>query len=290
MPWCRLPLRYLRVSVVCGWLGLANDTLVQAIEVQDAHHDVESPHPLQPTADKVGGELEPAPAAVPQHDSQIDPDLLGSQGKAEPDPASISATAPLGPLPAPSLDVRVDSHQVPMHPALRLAMNHPLPPSEQQSPATPVGLGQEGLYHGYDMSRHSSGGGDWGSYIGATKGSITAASSESGLDFSVMEHGTPGGDRHDDGPGVPFPKDKSKKSHARKVSIALPVIAGSDNNLGSSNQTAISSALEMPSSSSGSISPIRISFLHRSRSNIRTSRWWCVPRFSRWRVLPDTCS
>ena len=106
-----------------------------------------------------------------------------------------------------------------MHPALRLAMHHPLPPSEEPSPATPIGLGQEGLHHGYDLSRLPSGGRDLRSYGGATKGSDTAASSDNGLDLSVVDYDKPLGDGLNDGPGVPFPKDKSKKSHARKASI-----------------------------------------------------------------------
>ena len=88
------------------------------------------------------------------------------------------------------------------------------PTSASSSPATPVGLGADGLYHDqpFGFSRQSSTT-DLGSYVAATKGISTTASSESGFDIGSHEQGVEG-----DGPaGVPPPKPK--KSHARKVSF-----------------------------------------------------------------------
>lgn len=81
------------------------------------------------------------------------------------------------------------------------------PTSSASSPATP-GLGPDGLYHGqrdWTPSRQTSMS-DMESYVGATKGLSTAASSESGVDKSSLEN---------------IPPPKPKKSHARKVSICV---------------------------------------------------------------------
>ena len=84
--------------------------------------------------------------------------------------------------------------------------------SQSPSPATPLGLGREGLYRGrlHDLSRQSSMS-DFGSLLGATKGSDTPDGSEMGDAGSVIDGGT--GSEF----GVPPPKDRPKKSHARKV-------------------------------------------------------------------------
>jgi len=81
------------------------------------------------------------------------------------------------------------------------------PTSASSSPATPV---QDGLYLGetFDTSRHGSTT-DFESFVGATKGFSTAASSESDFDP---------GDRHGDRSGTGgIPPPRPKKSHARKV-------------------------------------------------------------------------
>ena len=132
------------------------------------------------------------------------------------EPAPLVSLPPVIPS---SLYVSVDQPR-PVHPALRLAMETALPPSENPSPATPIGLGREGLYHGYDMSRQSSST-DLGSYIGATKGTMASASSESEYDYSQLDTRLPEEREPRDTVGVPPPKETPKKSHARKVSSNL---------------------------------------------------------------------
>lgn len=85
------------------------------------------------------------------------------------------------------------------------------PSSVTGSPETPTGLGLDAIYANqpYDSSRQSSMT-DLESYVAATKGISTNASSDSGYDLGGY------GDPNDlGGPGVPPPKEK--KSHARKV-------------------------------------------------------------------------
>ncbi|ORX41040.1 hypothetical protein BD324DRAFT_612990 [Kockovaella imperatae] len=117
-------------------------------------------------------------------------------------------------VPTSSLDVTVDTSR-PVHPALRLAMDTALPASSSASPATPIGLGHEGLYHGYDMSRRGSSD-DFDSYVDATKGNSTSLGSESEYDYGMIDNAIPAGGLGDSDPGVPPPRSMPKKSHARK--------------------------------------------------------------------------
>lgn len=128
--------------------------------------------------------------------------------------------------------------------------------STSNSPATPVGLGAEGLYHGQayeELSRQNSMT-DLNSYIGSDLTSESRFEMMGHLvdpDAEGSEVGQPEGVDKDG--GVPAPKPK--KSHARKVSmhsshwvIVLTI---------SSNHRDISSARETLSSCSESTLPIQ---------------------------------